>query len=465
MSANIYAKRVALFIGNANYEHENRLTNPINDAILLQNIFEYDLKFDEVRLVKDADIRTLNREIEKFNQLAQNSDVAVIYFSGHGQQNENRQNYLLATDAKIEQAGDLRLNAITSDDLVNATEGSKTRVVILDACRDRPNSGFKSATKGLGRSPINGQGLLIAYATEAGKVAQDGITGNSPYATALAHSIKKQNKSIFAIFDEVADEVRKTTNGQQSPTREGNLRIDIYFTPPNITVPNVSIDTEISDWNKIKDSHNPNDFQNFLNHYPFGLFSNPAKAILAQLNNSNTNITSPQNNTRNDQELMSKGIWRDVKTNLTWMRCSVGQRWNGETCKGTPDKYKWEDIFTYIDKLNKKGFAGYKDWRLPRIDELSTIRQCLIESNKEKKGIPTQDGKVKLLNSRCGGNENFSAKLNQQIFPNTGTYWYWSSSPNEMSYNYAWYLDFSSGFLNYGDVRNYTGFVRIVRGD
>ena len=118
--------------------------------------------------------------------------------------------------------------------------------------------------------------------------------------------------------------------------------IDIYFTPPNITVPNVSIDTEISDWNKIKDSHNPNDFQNFLNHYPFGLFSNPAKAILAQLNNSNTNITSPQNNTRNDQELMSKGIWRDVKTNLTWMRCSVGQRWNGETCKGTPDKYKWE---------------------------------------------------------------------------------------------------------------------------
>ena len=212
----------------------------------------------------------------------------------------------------------------------------------MDACRDRPNSGFKSATKGLGRSPINGQGLLIAYATEAGKVAQDGITGNSPYATALAHSIKKQNKSIFAIFDEVADEVRKTTNGQQSPTREGNLRIDIYFTPPNITVPNVSIDTEISDWNKIKDSHNPNDFQNFLNHYPFGLFSNPAKAILAQLNNSNTNITSPQNNTRNDQELMSKGIWRDVKTNLTWMRCSVGQRWNGETCKGTPDKYKWE---------------------------------------------------------------------------------------------------------------------------
>ena len=41
-----HAKRVALLIGNATYQYENRLSNPINDAVLLQNVLKNDLKFD-----------------------------------------------------------------------------------------------------------------------------------------------------------------------------------------------------------------------------------------------------------------------------------------------------------------------------------------------------------------------------------------------------------------------------------
>ncbi len=272
----VCAKRVALVIGNAAYQYENKLSNPVNDAMLLQNTLKNDLQFDDVKLIKNADFRTLNRAVDEFNQEAQNADVAVIYFSGHGQQGDNRQNYLLATDAKIEHSADLRASAVTSDDLVNATQGAKARIVILDACRDRPNSGFKSATKGLSRAQISGQGLLVAYATDAGKVAQDGTAGNSPYATALAQAMRKKDQPILAMFDEVAERVEQTTKGQQSPTREGNLKINVYFIQPTIHVnqnaPIANTDAEIVFWDSMKNETDTDSYQAYLQQYPNGRF-------------------------------------------------------------------------------------------------------------------------------------------------------------------------------------------------
>ena len=236
-----------------------------------------DLKFDEVQVLKNADSRTLNRTVAEFYQKAQGADVAVVYFSGHGQQSNDRQNYLLATDAKIEHSIDLRRDAVTSDDLVNATEGAKSRIIILDACRDRPSSGFKSATKGLARTSINGQGLLIAYATESGKVAQDGVSGgNSPYASALAKAMRQKDKPILKMFDDVAEEVGNTTKGQQAPTREGNLRVDVYFINPTININQnmtpVQQDAELIFWDSIKNETDAESYQAYLQQYPNGKF-------------------------------------------------------------------------------------------------------------------------------------------------------------------------------------------------
>ena len=278
MTYEVYAKRVALVIGNAAYEHENKLTNPVNDAVLLQSTLKNDLHFDNVKLVKNADFRTLNRTINEFNQTAQDADIAVIYFSGHGQQGADRQNYLLATDAHIENLVDLRTGAVTSDELINATQGAKARIVILDACRDRPNSGFKSATKGLSRVQVTGDELLIAYATDAGKVAQDGNTGNSPYATALAQVMRKKDKSIMGMFDEVKNQVRTMTKGQQVPTREGNLSINIYFIQPTINLQeNTNSDAELVFWDSIKNETDAEGYQAYLKQYPNGRFSHLAQ--------------------------------------------------------------------------------------------------------------------------------------------------------------------------------------------
>lgn len=229
------ARHVALVIGNANYQHEGALRNPINDARLLSQTLKQDLQFDEVKLVENADFRTLNRAVEQFSAMSKGADTAVIYFSGHGQQTEDKQNYLLAVDAKIEYAADLQSSALSSDRLLTATEGARTRLVILDACRDRPASAYKtrSGTKGLSRArDPSSTGLLVAYATEDGKVALDGTGRNSPYAEALASALKKRDQPILAMLDTVADQVERSTQYQQVPTRSGNLRTDVYLVPP-----------------------------------------------------------------------------------------------------------------------------------------------------------------------------------------------------------------------------------------
>jgi len=54
----------------------------------------------------------------------------------------------------------------------------------------------------------------------------------------------------------------------------------------------------------------------------------------------------------------------DIKTNLTWERCSVGQSWNGRTgCIGAVKQFPWDEAMSQA-----KGA-----WRVPTADELTTL--------------------------------------------------------------------------------------------
>ena len=292
------AKRVALIVGNAAYKNENVLSNPINDARLIAKTLQNDLGFDDVKIIENADLRSLNRAVDEFGRKANGADAAFVYFSGHGLQTTDKQNYLLAVDAQIEQESDLKVSAITSEALVAATEGAKIRLVVLDACRDRPNSVYKtkSATKGLTRAKdpsING--LLIAYATEDGKVAQDGRSGgNSPYAAALVAELKKRDKPIMAMFDEVMESVVKQTNGAQNPTRSGNLTVKVYLVDPIImpVIAPVAVDSEKEFWDEIKNSRNVKDFKAYKQQFPKGRFVPLADNRIEELGQANTPAVS-----------------------------------------------------------------------------------------------------------------------------------------------------------------------------
>ncbi|MBI3776159.1 MAG: DUF1566 domain-containing protein, partial [Gammaproteobacteria bacterium] len=40
--------------------------------------------------------------------------------------------------------------------------------------------------------------------------------------------------------------------------------------------------------------------------------------------------------------LGTDGTVHDKITGLTWMRCALGQQWDGKTCAGTAARYAWQ---------------------------------------------------------------------------------------------------------------------------
>ena len=81
-------KRLALVIGNSDYEFTTKLTNPVNDALLIAKTLEeldFDVIFDTNLVDRSAFIAT----IAEFGERRENYDVAFVFYAGHGSQINN----------------------------------------------------------------------------------------------------------------------------------------------------------------------------------------------------------------------------------------------------------------------------------------------------------------------------------------------------------------------------------------
>ena len=170
-----------------------------------------------------------------------------------------------------------------------------------------------------------------------------------------------------------------------------------------------------------------------------------------------------------------EGVWRDQKTKLTWMSCSIGQTWTDSSCSGEAIRLTWNHAIEYPSLFNQDGFAGKRDWRLPTISELSTLRRCSNGWAHEIKTIGnlTKNMGVKMASIPKGNSilqvpyycaeGSSSPALDTDIFPSTPLYaFYWSSSPFANDSRLAWIVNFSFGG-DYSDHKNNNNYVRLVR--
>ena len=298
------AQRVALVIGNANYEHATLLANPVNDAIDMSAALDR-LGFSVTRL-ENVGWQNLHRSLREFSRAAEVSDVAVVFYAGHGME-VDRKNYLIPVDAKLASDRDVDFEAVSLDLVLHAVEGaSELRLVILDACRDNP---FLSKMQSAGATRSLGRGLarvepavetLVAYAAKEGTIASDGSGRNSPYSEALLTFLEEPGLEVGLMFRKVRDAVLGATGGRQEPVYYGSLSAKGAYLKsprdlPESTVPQTSEPSAISEvdpsdkeyeflfWNSIKDSDNSEEYQVYLDTFPNGRFAALAKSRLKRL--------------------------------------------------------------------------------------------------------------------------------------------------------------------------------------
>lgn len=162
------------------------------------------------------------------------------------------------------------------------------------------------------------------------------------------------------------------------------------------------------------------------------LYFVPALAVAAQICDGDNETTPVDNFTISD---VNSAYVVDNSTGLAWYRCVLGQNWDElqSTCVGEAIRLSWQDAlqstteFTLMDK---------HDWRLPNIKELVSIveRECV------------------------------SPAINQDLFPNTPSDSYWTSSPNTNSslIDESWSVAFYNGRIESRDKMQ-DFYVRMVR--
>lgn len=225
-------RRVALVFGNASYK-SSPLRNPVNDATDFSEALR-SLGF-EVTLIRDASISQMREATRRFADVLPASDVALIYYAGHGVEVKGR-NYLIPVTADIKHEYELEEQAYDAGRWLDMLEGGansgrqRVNVVILDACRDNAfTRGWRSASRGLARMDAPA-GTFIAFATAPGRVAADGDRQrNSPFTASLLKAMQQPNLPIELVFKEVRRMVLQETRGEQVPWDNSSLVGDFVF--------------------------------------------------------------------------------------------------------------------------------------------------------------------------------------------------------------------------------------------
>lgn len=235
------ADRVALVVGMSSYRTVAALDNTVRDAQGISNTLR-DIGF-EVTTLTDVGGAELRRGLEDFAFRAETSELALVYFAGHGVEVQG-ENFLIPVDADVKSNQDIQRQSLSLSEFLSAVDGArKMRIVILDSCRDNPfgdliDAGVtqdqvaqQAATRSSSRSAGGGglapatpdRGTLVAYAARDGQKALDGEGQNSPFALALMHNLPKQGLEISLMFRQIRDEVLDATRNLQEPHTYGSL--------------------------------------------------------------------------------------------------------------------------------------------------------------------------------------------------------------------------------------------------
>jgi uncharacterized caspase-like protein len=231
-------RRVALVIGNAAYKATAPLATPRNDAEDVSTVLKT-LGFEVITTI-NAGKRDMDNALQRFARLAIDADSALFFYAGHALQFQSR-NFLMPTDAELEDQISVRYQTVGMEDVRAALDGANgAKIMILDASRNNPLANdlqkkISAASpaalpRGLGLARIDKtHGMVVASATAADDVAQDGRGRNSLFTAALLKRLQEPGLEIEMMFRRIAADVNAQTGGRQHPETYISLLSEYYL--------------------------------------------------------------------------------------------------------------------------------------------------------------------------------------------------------------------------------------------
>jgi formylglycine-generating enzyme required for sulfatase activity len=297
------AARLALVVGNDQYQSISKLRNAVADAQTMGEAFRK--AGYQVTVVTNVDLRVLKDELRAFRRRVRGGDEVVLYFSGHGVQ-LGAENFLLPVDVRSDTEDQVRddglaLSAVLAD-LRTAKPGFT--LAIIDACRDNPfeKAGKSIGGRGLGRPP-SATGEMVLFAAGEGQQALDRLGPNDPVRNGLftrvfVNEMQRPGLSIDQTLRNVRVEVNRlaqTVRHEQVPALYDQVLGTYYFYPPGVQVTEPVPDRPVTRlttgpsaaeieqqaWDAAKVANSEAGYRAYLSEYPQGRFASAARVAIA----------------------------------------------------------------------------------------------------------------------------------------------------------------------------------------
>lgn len=241
------AKRLALVIGNDQYQSVDNLRNARNDAKLMAQTLR-DARFD-VTLVEDVDRRAFYAALDALQKRTDKGDEVVFFFAGHGVQVGNN-SILLPVDIRASSDKEVEREGVPLLEVQDALKDARVSVLVIDACRDNPfpKVGTRAigATRGLlPPEPARGQAIILSAGR--GQKALDSVpgevVGNSLFTREFVQVIRQPGVDVRTALLQVRDRVEDKaalTQHEQRPSLVDDLKGSFYlFSGPGTQIASV----------------------------------------------------------------------------------------------------------------------------------------------------------------------------------------------------------------------------------
>lgn len=224
-------RKIALCIGNCEYSQFNKLQYCIADVQAITEKLE-SLGF-EVKCVCDANKQVMCDCFVWLDEAIQESDVCMIYYSGHAFEN-NGKNYLAPVDVCVDSQFHLVETSINLNDFIGRIQHyyDKIKIIILDACRDEAGEGVRGGgMMDLAPIPIPCN-TLIAFGTSSGMPSRENpIDKHGRFTAQLLEFISLQRTPIEIMFKRVREALANATHHEQISWEHSSLIKEFYLNP------------------------------------------------------------------------------------------------------------------------------------------------------------------------------------------------------------------------------------------